>query len=216
VQIWEIEPAELMIARLPDAVIDDFAGLLRETVEGSLLLKANGSRELRTAVRAARLCTRSSLIAEHFSSLQRWPCFAQLVHAAAQAAPALRTELVAGAGAVRQLIYLLYPAWIRKQLLANSAADDEGRFQTRVFPSRHCARLNLYFTASATVQGVSLPVFDPKPVAAAIYWDYPSGREVVLDARSTDGAWNGASPVPDAAIARDSVSSASPPHCRSA
>jgi hypothetical protein len=58
--------------------------------------------------------------------------------------------------------------------------------------------LNLYFTASTTYYGTSVPVYDPRPVAFITYWDYQAGTEVTLLATDETSAVSVASPSRDA------------------
>ena len=102
------------------------------------------------------------------------------------------------AASVRRLLCLLYPAWIRKHLLTKAITDASGHFQACVFPSCHCADLNLYFTASVARQGAAEPVYDPRPIAAFTYWDYQSGTEVSLLATSEPTVALALSPARDA------------------
>jgi hypothetical protein len=198
VQIWEIEPVELMIAKLPDAVINDFRDLILE-VAGR-----HGARADRASVRAARVQSAKPLVGVQMHALESSSHFAALVAAADETAAGLRDHLVRTAASVRLLLCLLYPAWIRKYMLASATTDADGRFQALVFPSNHCPSVNLYFTASAAYRGSSLPVYDPKPVACFTYWDYREGTDVALLATSDatgaipeslarDAAWT---PVP--------------------
>lgn len=179
VQIWEVEPVELMIERLPEPVIDDFRSLLAGTA-GHEPHAIHGSNALR--LRAAR-----PLIA---TELRRVACLAQfdpLRHAADSTNGELRAGLTANARALRLLVCLLYPAWIRRHLLASALTDDDGRFAAIVFPSSHCEALNVCFTASARHYSASLPVYDPRPSACFIHWDFRGGHEVEL--RATDDPW---------------------------
>jgi len=106
--------------------------------------------------------------------------FATLVQLARESTGGLRDYLVRTSTAVRLLLCLLYPAWIRKHMIGSAATDADGHFDALVFPSSQCANLNLYFTASAIYRGASVPVYDPRPVADFTYWDYQGGTEVEL------------------------------------
>jgi hypothetical protein len=200
VQIWEIEPIELMIAKLPDKVIEDFRDLIIEANIADIANTVNASTASirRSALRAARLQSKTPLIAAQMWELQRTPHFAALVERAHETTSALRDYLVQAAAAVRLLLCLLYPAWIRKHMLANALTDASGRFEALVFPSSHCPSLNLYFTASATYRGTSVPVYDPRPVACFTYWDYQTGTEISLVATADPIAMELASPAHDA------------------
>jgi hypothetical protein len=199
VQVWEIEPVELMIAKLPDAVIEDFRDLLLES-SGRHRVDAgpDSTPTRRTALRAARLQSTKPLVAAQMRSLKATPQFARLISSADESAAGLRNQLMQAAASLRLLLCLLYPAWIRKHMLANAITDADGCFQARVFPSSHCPDLNLYFTASTTYFGTSVPVYDPRPVASFTYWDYQTGTEVALVATDETSAVSAASPPRDA------------------
>jgi hypothetical protein len=216
VQMWEIEPAELMIAKLPNAVIEDFRDLLLDAAGKRKRVAPGASRAdpapaQRASLRATRLQSTKPLITAQMRDLESTPHFARLISLAEHTAADLREHLVQAAGAVRLLLCLLYPAWIRKQMLANAITDADGRFQAWVFPSSHCPDLNLYFTASAAYRGASVPVYDPKPVASFTYWDYQAGTEIALLATSapsgvpTESLIRDAARTPSRVIAAESV-----------
>jgi hypothetical protein len=198
VQVWEIEPVELMIAKLPDAVVEDFRDLLLVS-SGKRRTDAGRDATLirRAALRAARLQSTKPLVADQMRSLQATPQFAPLISAANESAAGLRNQLIQAAASLRLLLCLLYPAWIRKHMLANAITDADGCFRAPVFPSSHCPDLNLYFTASTTYYGTSVPVYDPRPVASFTYWDYQAGTEVALLATDETSAVSAASPSRD-------------------
>ena len=185
VQIWEIEPVELMIAKLPDTIIDDFRELLLEAA-GMQAHSGTLAPAQRTSLRAARLHFAKPLVASHMQGLKATAHFATLVRLARESTGGLRDYLVQTSSAVRLLLCLLYPAWIRKHMVGTAATDADGHFDALVFPSSQCADLNLYFTASAIYRGASVPVYDPRPVADFTYWDYQSGTEVELIATGGD------------------------------
>jgi hypothetical protein len=196
VQIWEIEPVELMIAKLPDTIIDDFRELLLEAAgvqaQGGTLAPTQ-----RTSLRAARLHFAKPLVAAHMQELKATAHFGALVQLARESTAGLRDHLVQTSTVVRLLLCLLYPAWIRKHMIGSAATDADGHFDALVFPSSQCANLNLYFTASATYRGASVPVYDPRPVATSTYWDYESGTEVELVATGDPTTALAASPARD-------------------
>ena len=179
VQIWEIEPVERMIAKLPDTIIEDFRELLLEAADNPMHPEALAPVQ-RTSLRAARLGFAKPLVASHLRELKATSHFDVLVGLAQGSTSRLRDHLVQTSAAVRLLLCLLYPAWIRKHLIGSAQTDADGHFEALVFPSSQCAHLNLYFTASALYRGASVPVCDPRPVASFTYWDYESGSEVEL------------------------------------
>jgi hypothetical protein len=197
VQIWEIEPVELMIAKLPDAVVNDFRELILEAAGR----RDDPARSQRMSVRAARVQSAKPLVAEQMRALASSSQFAALLARADGAAADLRHHLEGNAAAVRLLLCLLYPAWIRKHMLGNATTDADGRFQALVFPSSHCPGVNLYFTASVVYRGASVPVYDPKPVARFTHWDYETGTEVELAATNEPSGALTESPAHDAARA---------------
>jgi hypothetical protein len=204
VQIWEIEPIELMIAKLPDAVIEDFRDLLSEAAgrrgpEADGLDPVTGRRK---ALRALRLQSTRPLVTTQMRALMTTPHFTELLALAEDSAARMRDHLVRIGSSVRLLLCLLYPAWIRKHLLANAATDAAGGFRAQVFPSSHCPSLNLYFTASTAWQGTSVPVYDPRPVASFTHWEFQSGTEVALIATSEASGAAEESPARDATHAR--------------
>jgi len=89
VQIWEIEPVELMIAKLPDTIIDDFRDLLLEAAG----MQAHGgplAPAQRTSLRAARLHFAKPLVVSHLQGLKATPHFATLVRRARESTAGLR------------------------------------------------------------------------------------------------------------------------------
>jgi len=180
VQIWEVEPVELMIAKLPDAVVNDFRELIREAAGR----RDDPARSPRISLRAARVHSAKPLVAEQMRALTASSQFPALLARADGSAADLRHDLESNAAAVRLLLCLLYPAWIRKHMLGNATTDAHGRFEALVFPSSYCPGVNLYFTASVAYRGASVPVYDPKPVACFTHWNYETGTEVALVATS--------------------------------
>jgi hypothetical protein len=180
VQIWEVEPIELVIAKLPDLEIDklrpyildplrlgpvnppDPAPFARQVGAGALALAAPVPALAAEAAPAAAL-TELQLVA-------------RTAHTAE-----LRQALIANVNLSRLFICELIPLFVTKTLVATTTTDRCGNFEQVIFLSCQAPSPNLYFTASVRlVLGIELPIYRPLPVACHSYWRYRCGDKVTL------------------------------------
>jgi hypothetical protein len=187
VQIYEVEPIEIILAGLPLAAIeglrqavinppppppmgpdDRFPGLASTTVAARAAI-GQGVRFARPSVTLERTAAESSV---EFANLQ---FLAQ--HASAEE---FRSAVIANASLIRFIICLLYPQWVVGTLVATATTDRCGNFSALIAEGCYNASVNLYFTATAQFFGITFPIYDPTPISCYTYWNYQCGTKVTL------------------------------------
>ena len=189
VQIYEVEPIEIIIPRLPVAAID----ALRQAVinppvppppEDGILSPGVGSiaaasqvalpqaRGLQFATPVATVQPTAVVSSAEFTNLQ---FLAQ--HATVEE---FRQALIANASLIRFIICLLYPTWVTGTLIATVTTDSCGNFQDWIALSCFYPSVNLYFTASVNYGGIEFQIYDPTPISCFTNWDYQCGTQVTL------------------------------------
>lgn len=189
IQIYEVEPIEIIIPRLPVVVIE---GLRQAVINppqppppedgmfnvggGSIAaasqIAAPRATSLQFATPVATVQRNAAEFSAEFSTLQ---FLAQ--HATAEE---FRQALIANASLIRFIICLLFPRWVTGRLVATATTDRCGNFQSSIFLSCFNPSVNLYFTASVNYFGIEFQIYDPTPIACFTYWDYQCGTQVTL------------------------------------
>ena len=188
VQIWEVEPIEIIIARLPDLEIEKLRRVIINPPlpEGGVVpvnpnppdpapftRLATSSARLEMAGPVATLETRAAQSSSALAGLQ---LIAQHAHTAE-----LRQALIANAAISRLFICELIPLFVTKTLVATTTTDRCGNFEAVIFLSCFSPNPNLYFTASVNFfLGFSISIYNPTPVACYTYWNYRCGSAVTL------------------------------------
>jgi hypothetical protein len=187
VQIWEVEPIEIIIAKLPDLGIEKLRRIIIDPPpppengivpvgpsppDPTIAMRAVGGMRLQTAAPLATLDTRVVQNSSGFADLQFAARHTDTV--------SLRQTLVANAALIRFWICEFFPIWVTKTLVATAATDRCGEFQAFVFLSCFSPNPNLYFTATVSFFGFPIYIYDPTPVACYTHWNYQCGSEVTL------------------------------------
>ena len=190
VQIYEVEPIEIILARLPITAIE----ALRQAVitppppppppEDSIFRFGPGA----AAATSQLLATRGPSVqfAKPVSTFERAAIessadFANLQFLAQHAnVEEFRQALITNAPLIRFIFCILYPVWVTGTLVATVTTDRCGNFETFIFLSCFNPSVNLYFTASVNFYGFDFQIYDPTPIACFTYWNYQCGTKVTL------------------------------------
>lgn len=187
-QIWEVEPIEIIIAKLPDLEIEK----LRQVIinppgpEGGVVPVNPNPPDpapfTRLAASSTRLAMAAPVATLEARPARTSPALANLQLVAQQAHTAeLRQALIANAAISRLFICELIPLFVTKTLVATTTTDRCGNFEALIFLSCFSPNPNLYFTASVNFfYGLSISIYNPVPVACYTYWNYHCGSEVTL------------------------------------
>lgn len=183
VQIWEVEPIEILLPKLPISIIEK----LRQIVINPELAetpKFPGNpnppdpapfQALAGRVQLAKpapTVTAMPTASPEFASLQ--------VLAQTSDAEMFRQSLISYIPIIRYWLCELIPLFVTKTLVATTTTDRCGNFEEFIFLSCFSPNPNLYFTASLNFFGFSFPIYDPTPVACYTYWNYQCGTSVTL------------------------------------
>ena len=196
VQIWEVEPIYLLIAKLADVQLEkirqymlnpqplppgpdpgperfsfnDVAFNPQPDPPGD----PNPFRSLGQIEVARPISTLQefSVASPEFENVHRAALSGNLA--------SLRQSLVTvNEAAVRYIFCLLFPWLITKRLIGTLSTDRCGQFQGFVFLSCY-ETPNLYFTASVSFLGIEFSIYNPTPISCYTHWNYQCGTEVTL------------------------------------
>lgn len=200
VEIWEVEPVEVVLPKLPIDVIDRLRGIVLKPpplpdppyVVGGIPFPPPGP-----GPDPAPFLSLSSLGGALVPAVQHveeggGTALASAVHAlgaddavrsaALAGAEPFRAALIDRADLVRPLLCVLFPRSVTTTWIGEAETDDCGHFGTWVW--KGCKALNLYFTASQWRFGgfdpVVVPILKPTPVSCYTHWNYACGTEVTL------------------------------------
>ena len=184
VEIYEVEPWEIILARVPDSVIENIRQVVLNPppppeVVNPFPFPVNppdpapfvASRSIaplatvQSAATAAPLQTASNIADLQF--LAKTATTAQFRQAAIEYAPILRFILCE-----------LIPIFVTTRLIAVVDTDRCGHFETIIFRGCFFPNVNLYFRATSCF--FDIPIYSPVPVACYTYWNYQCGTEVTL------------------------------------
>lgn len=196
VEVYEVDPLPLVIARLPDDIIGRIRDLidnppfppvgpipnppipLPDPPDGPFPPPPIGP--FRSS--AARQTSASAADGDITQLAQRSGSLGELqVAARAASLPQLRQVLVRYPDLTRFLICRFFPAGIKKTLVATGTTDDCGRFQTYFL--RGCFdpdTPDLYFKAKQYWGPFPVTILCPTPVQCYTHWNYECGSEVCL------------------------------------
>ncbi len=193
IEVYEVDPVPLIIARLPDTIIE---GIRRWILEpdpwpidvhlperrrppiprpprpfssASLALTADMDRPVATPEAGFAAGAPSEAPAE--------------LRIAAQTASIgqFRDALMRAPDLSRFMICRFYPGGVSKQLVATATTDDCGKFRAVFF--RGCAnpdKPDLYFVAKRRIGIFTIAIHQPTPVACHTRWNYVCGTDVEL------------------------------------
>jgi len=184
VQIWEVEPIEFILPRLPISIIEK----LRQIVINPALVEKVptpvnppdpapfvGVGGLSTQLQLARpepTVNATPTASPEFASLQ--------ILAQTSSGEAFRASLIPYIPIIRPWLCELIPLFVTKTLVATTTTDRCGNFEDVIFLSCLSPSPNLYFTASVSFFGGSISIYDPAPVVCYTHWGYTCGSSVTL------------------------------------
>ena len=179
VQIWEVEPIEFILPKLPISIIEKLRQIVLNPV---LAYPVNPNppdpapfQALDARVQMAKPMPTISAAptgSAEFASLQ--------ILAQTSNAEEFRGSLIQYIPIIRYWLCELIPLFVTKTLIATTTTDRCGNFEERIFRSCYASNPNLYFTASLNFGFISFPIYDPTPVACYTYWNYQCGTNVTL------------------------------------
>lgn len=187
IQIWEVEPIEIIIARLPDIEIEKLRRVIINppAPEGSIVPVHPNPPDpapfTRLATHAAHLEMAKPAVTQEVRTAHTSSALATLQFTARHAnVSELRQALISNAAISRLFICELIPLFVTKTLVATTTTDRCGNFEALVFLSCFSRNLNLYFTATVNFFGAQIPIFNPVPVACHTHWNYQCGTHIML------------------------------------
>lgn len=177
VQIWEVEPIFLLLAKLTDVHLKAISEYMLNPQPlppnppdpGPESLARVGKVETAQPLQTVKEFTAAS---PEFDVLHSAAMTGNLAH--------LRQTLVTiDASAARFLICRLFPYLIAKWQVGTLTTDRCGNFEGYVILG--CTEAaNLYFTATARFFFFDISIYDPQPVRCYTHWNYQCGTEVTL------------------------------------
>jgi hypothetical protein len=185
VQIWEVEPIEIIWPKLPISVIDKLRQIIITPERASSILPVNPNppdpapfanlAAFSTRVTLAKptpTVTAPPTASPDFASLQ--------ILAQTSSGEAFRQALVPYIPIIRPWLCELIPLFVTKTLVATLTTDRCGHFEDIIFLSCFSPNPNLYFTATVNFFLFSVQIYGPTPVACYTYWNYQCGTDVTL------------------------------------
>jgi hypothetical protein len=180
VQIWEVEPIEILIPKLPISIIEKLRQIVLTPVQllpgipnppDPAPFQALASK-LQLAKPVPTVGAAQTGSAE-FASLQ--------ILAQTSDIETFRSSLIQYIPIIRPWLCELIPLFVTKRLIATTTTDRCGNFEERIFLSCYSPNPNLYFTASRPIFfGIEIPIYNPTPVACYTHWNYQCGTNVTL------------------------------------
>jgi len=185
VQIWEVEPLEIILEKVPSSVIDK----LRQVIVNPPPPEESGVRPINPnppdPVPLQALTARSlnlefakpvpTLAPVPAADLLNLQVIAQTVGDAA-----FRQALIANVSSIRFWLCELIPLFVTKTLVATTTTDHCGNFRERIFLSCFSPNPNLYFTATTNFLYFPIYIYDPAPIACYTHWGYQCGTSITL------------------------------------
>ena len=185
VQIWEVEPIEIILPKLPISVIERLRQIVIDPVLAqSLVPPAPTPPDPAPSLSAAALSSRLQL-ATATPTLNAVPTasaeFASLqILAQTSNAESFRQALISYLPIVRIWLCELIPLFVTKTLVGTTTTDRCGHFEDRLFLSCYASNPNLYFSASVRFIDFQVSIYAPTPIACYTYWGYECGSDVTL------------------------------------
>jgi hypothetical protein len=178
VQIWEVEPLEIILARVPVSIIEKIRQVIlnppAEASSATATAKPNLSRT-QGSVQVEYAKPVPTLSPAPASDLLNLQAIAQTADSAA-----LRQALIANLAAIRFCICEWIWPFVTKTQVATTTTDACGNFSDYIFLGGCSANPNLYFTASVNLWIFDITIYDPAPIPCYTYWGYECGTSVTL------------------------------------
>jgi hypothetical protein len=185
VQIWEVEPLEILLPKLPISVIDKLRQIIINPPLASSIVPVNPNppdpapfanlAAISTRIKLAQpvpTATLAPTASPEFASLQ--------ILAQTSDSEAFRQSLISYIPVIRPWLCELIPLFVTKSLVATVTTDRCGHFEDLIFLGCCSPNPNLYFTASIDFFLFSIQIYGPAPIACYTYWNYQCGTEVTL------------------------------------
>ena len=184
VQIYEVEPIEIIVAKLPISEIERLRqavinppppppppenGTFRSALEPLETLRNTTGIQLAKPVSTLERTTVESSV--EFANLQFLAQHANVEE--------FRQALIVNSSIIRFIFCLIFPRSVTATLIATATTDRCGNFDARIALSCFHPTVNLYFTASVNIFGIDFQIYDPTPIACYTYWNY-QGQKVTL------------------------------------
>jgi len=185
VQIWEVEPIEIILQNVPISVIERLRQVIINPPPNEVAgpFPANPNPPDPAPFQSALASAMKISVAKPLPTLSPAPA-ADLVNLQVLAQTAttdvFRQGLISSVDVVRYWFCELFPRFVTKTLIATVTTDHCGHFSDRIFLGCFGSNPNLYFTASWNFLWVPITIYDPNPVACYTYWNYSCGTDVTL------------------------------------
>lgn len=193
IEVYEVDPIPLVIARLPDSVLERFRRQILQPdpwlIETRLperqrppIPRPPGPYPTGSMALTAEFDRPAAPSTPGFGGNGSAEVPAEVQIAARMASPGqFRDALIRLPDFSKYLICRYFPGGVSKQLVATATTDDCGKFRAVFF--RGCAnpdKPDLYFVAKRKFAFFSIPIYEPKPVACYTRWNYQCGTTVEL------------------------------------
>lgn len=200
VDVWEVEPVEIVLPKIPIDVIDRLRGVVLKPPplpdppfrSGGIPIPPPGpgpdpapflalasTRVLAAPPPQGEAGEEQAALA---GAVRALGADESVRSAALSGVEAFRGALLDRADLVRPLLCVLFPRFVTTTHIGRAETDDCGHFSTSVW--RGCRPLNLYFTAWQWRFGgfdpVPFSILRPTPVGCYTHWNYACGTEVTL------------------------------------
>lgn len=193
IEIYEVDPIPLIIARLPDSIIERFRRWVLEPDPWPLDVRLP-ERKRPPIPRPPEPFSKASIAltsemdvpvassAAGFSGNGGAAAPSELRIAAQTASiDQFKDALIRAPDFSKLLICRYFPGGVSKQLIATATTDECGKFQAVFF--RGCSnpdKPDLYFVAKRRIGFLTITLYAPTPVACYTRWNYKCGTNVEL------------------------------------
>jgi hypothetical protein len=185
VQIWEVEPIEIILEKVPISVIERLRQIVinppPNEVAGPFPVNPNppDPPPFQSALASAMKVS----VAKPLPTLSPAPA-ADLVNLQVLAQTAttdvFRQGLISNVDIIRYWFCEYFPLFVTKTLIGTVTTDHCGHFSDRIFLGCFGSNPNFYFTASWNFLWIPITIYGPTLVACYTYWNYSCGTDVTL------------------------------------
>jgi len=185
VQIWEVEPIEIILEKVPISVIERLRQIIINPPPNDVagLFPVNPNPPDPPPFQSALAAATKVSVAKPLPTLSAAPA-ADLVNLQVLAQTAstdvFREALISNVEIIRYWFCEFFPLFVTKTLIATVTTDHCGHFSDLIFLGCFGPNPNLYFTASWNFLWIPITIYDPTPVACYTYWNYSCGTDVTL------------------------------------
>ena len=185
VQIWEVEPIEILLPKLPISVIEKLRQIVINPALAQTAVPVNPNPPDPAPFSGIAALSARAELAPPVPTLTAVPAaspeFTSLqILAQTTNAESFRQLLVSYIPIVRYWLCELIPLFVTKTLVGTTTTDRCGHFGDFLLLSCFASNPNLYFTASVRFIDLSISIYAPTPVACYTYWGYQCGTDVTL------------------------------------